>query len=79
MTLNESGDLFIGSNWGIQPLTIVQNGVASGFYNSILSEPINYMAWGNERYLYALSRGEDSRKILRVDTRMMGSEYYGRP
>ena len=79
MTLNESGDLFIGSNWEIQPLTIVQNGVASGFYNSILSEPINYMAWGNERYLYALSRGEDSRKILRVDTRMMGSEYYGRP
>ena len=79
MTLNESGDLFIGSNWGIQPLTIVQNGVASGFYNSILSEPINYMAWGNERYLYALSRGEDSRKILRVDTRMMGPEYYGRP
>ena len=55
MTLNESGDLFIGSNWEIQPLTIVQNGVASGFYNSILSEPINYMAWGNESDIYTRS------------------------
>ena len=79
ITLNETGDLFIGSNWDSQPLTIVQNGVASGFYSSILSEPVNYMAWGNEHYLYALSRNEDSRKVLRIDTRMMGSEYYGRP
>ena len=78
-TFNESGDLFIGSNWISQPMTIVKNGVASGFYNSILTAPIVYMAWGNENYLYVVNKTDETNRVQKIDTRMAGADYFGRP
>ena len=78
-TLNESGDLFVGSDSDDQPLTYIQNGNASGFYTSILTAPISYMAWGNSNYLYLINKTEETNRVQRVDTRMSGADYYGRP
>ena len=78
-TLSESGDLFVGSDSDDQPLTYIQNGNASGFYSSILTAPISYMAWGNSNYLYLINKTEETNRVQRVDTRMSGSDYYGRP
>ena len=78
-TLSESGDIFIGSDWSSQPLTIIQNGSAGGFYNTILTAPIIYMAWGNENYLYVINKTEETNRVQRIDTRTTGAEYYGRP
>ena len=78
-TLSESGDLFVGSDSDDQPLTYIQNGNASGFYSSILTAPISYMAWGNSNYLYLINKTEETNRVQRVDTRMSGADYYGRP
>jgi len=78
-TLSESGDIFIGSDWSSQPLTIIQNGSAGGFYNTILTAPIIYMAWGNGNYLYVINKTEETNRVQRIDTRTTGAEYYGRP
>mgnify|MGYP005656828345 FL=1 len=78
-TLSESGDLFVGSDSDDQPLTYIQNGNASGFYTSILTAPISYMAWGNSNYLYLINKTEETNRVQRVDTRMSGADYYGRP
>ena len=78
-TLSESGDIFIGSDWSSQPLTIIQNGSAGGFYNTILTAPIIYMAWGNGNYLYVINKTEETNSVQRIDTRTTGAEYYGRP
>ena len=78
-TLSESGDLFVGSDSDDQPLTYIQNGNASGFYTSILTAPISYMAWGNSNYLYIINKTEETNRVQRVDTRMSGADYYGRP
>ena len=78
-TLSESGDLFVGSDSDEQPLTYIQNGNASGFYTSILTAPISYMAWGNSNYLYLINKTEETNRVQRVDTRMSGADYYGRP
>ena len=78
-TLSESGDLFVGSDSNDQPLTYIQNGNASGFYTSILTAPISYMAWGNSNYLYLINKTEETNRVQRVDTRMSGADYYGRP
>ena len=78
-TLSESGDLFVGSDSDDQPLTYIQNGNASGFYASILTAPISYMAWGNSNYLYLINKTEETNRVQRVDTRMSGADYYGRP
>ena len=79
LTLSESGDIFVGSDWNTQPLTIIQNGSASGFYSSILTAPIVYMAWGNENYLYVINKTEDTNRVQKIDTRMAGADYFGRP
>ena len=78
-TLSESGDLFVGSDSEDQPLTYIQNGNASGFYSLILTAPISYMAWGNSNYLYLINKTEETNRVQRVDTRMSGADYYGRP
>ena len=78
-TLSESGDLFVGSDSDDQPLTYIQNGNASGFYSSILTAPISYMAWGNSNYLYLINKTDETNRVQRVDTRMSGADYYGRP
>ena len=78
-TLSEAGDLFVGSDSDVQPLTYIQNGNASGFYSSILTAPITYMAWGNSNYLYLINKTEETNRVQRVDTRMSGADYYGRP
>ncbi|GIR57095.1 MAG: hypothetical protein CM15mP64_5070 [Candidatus Neomarinimicrobiota bacterium] len=78
-TLSESGDLFVGSDSDDQPLTYIQNGNARGFYSSILTAPISYMAWGNSNYLYLINKTEETNRVQRVDTRMSGADYYGRP
>ena len=78
-TLSETGDLFVGSDSDVQPLTYIQNGNASGFYSSILTAPISYMAWGNSNYLYLINKTEETNRVQRVDTRMSGADYYGRP
>ena len=78
-TLSESGDLFVGADSDDQPLTYIQNGNASGFYSSILTAPISYMAWGNSNYLYLINKTEETNRVQRVDTRMSGADYYGRP
>ena len=78
-TLSESGDLFVGSDSDVQPLTYIKNGNASGFYSSILTAPITYMAWGNSNYLYLINKTEETNRVQRVDTRMSGADYYGRP
>ncbi len=79
LTLSESGDIFVGSDWTSQPLTIIQNGSASGFYDTILTAPILYMAWGNGNYLYVINKTEDTNRVQKIDTRMAGADYYGRP
>ena len=78
-TLSEAGDLIVGSDSDDQPLTYIQNGNASGFYSSILTAPISYMAWGNSNYLYLINKTEETNRVQRVDTRMSGADYYGRP
>ncbi len=78
-TLSEAGDFFVGSDSDDQPLTYIQNGNASGFYSSILTAPISYMAWGNSNYLYLINKTEETNRVQRVDTRMSGADYYGRP
>ena len=78
-TLSESGDLFVGSDSDDQPLTYIQNGNARGFYSSILTAPISYMAWGNSNYLYLINKTDETNRVQRVDTRMSGADYYGRP
>ena len=78
-TLSETGDLFVGSDSDVQPLTYIKNGNASGFYSSILTAPITYMAWGNSNYLYLINKTEETNRVQRVDTRMSGADYYGRP
>ena len=79
LTLSESGDIFVGSDWNTQPLTMIQNGSASGFYNTILTAPIVYMAWGNGNYLYVINKTEDTNRGQKIDTRTTGSDYFGRP
>mgnify|MGYP001182500470 CR=1 FL=1 len=74
-----SGDIFVGSDWNTQPLTMIQNGSASGFYNTILTAPIVYMAWGNGNYLYVINKTEDTNRVQKIDTRITGSDYFGRP
>ena len=79
LTLSESGDIFVGSDWATQPLTMIQNGSASGFYNTILTAPIVYMAWGNGNYLYVINKTEDTNRVQKIDTRITGASYFGRP
>ena len=79
LTLSESGDIFVGSDWNTQPLTMIQNGSASGFYNTILTAPIVYMAWGNGNYLYVINKTEDTNRVQKIDTRITGASYFGRP
>ena len=76
---SEIGDILIGSDWASQPLTIIQNGSASGFYSTILTAPIVYMAWGNENYLYVINKTDETNRVQKIDTRMAGAEYFGRP
>ena len=79
ITLSESGDIFVGSDWTTQPLTMIQNGSAIGFYNTILTAPIVYMAWGNGNYLYVINKIEDTNRVQKIDTRTTGADYFGRP
>ena len=65
-TLSEAGDLFVGSDSDDQPLTYIQNGNASGFYSSILTAPISYMAWGNSNYLYLINKTEETNRVQTV-------------
>ena len=77
--LSESGDILVGSDWTSQPLTIIQNGSASGFYSSVLTAPIVYMAWGSGDYLYVINKTEETNRVQKIDTRMKGADYFGRP
>ena len=77
--LSESGDILVGSDWTSQPLTIIQNGFASGFYSSVLTPPIVYMAWGSGDYLYVINKTEETNRVQKIDTRMKGADYFGRP
>ena len=77
--LSETGDILVGSDWASQPLTIIQNGLATGFYSSILTAPIVYMAWGNEKYLYVINKTDETNRVQKIDTRMAGADYFGRP
>ena len=77
--LSEAGDILVGSDWASQPLTIIQNGLATGFYSSILTAPIVYMAWGNENYLYVINKTDETNRVQKIDTRMAGADYFGRP
>ena len=77
--LSEAGDILVGSDWASQPLTIIQNGFASGFYSSILTAPIVYMAWGNENYLYVINKTDETNRVQKIDTRIDGADYFGRP
>ena len=77
--LSEAGDILVGSDWASQPLTIIQNGLATGFYSSILTAPIVYMAWGNENYLYVINKTDETNRVQKIDTRMGGADYFGRP
>ena len=77
--LSETGDILVGSDWASQPLTIIQNGIATGFYSSILTAPIVYMAWGNENYLYVINKTDETNRVQKIDTRMAGADYFGRP
>lgn len=78
-TLSETGEIFVGSDSETEPLTYITEGSASGFYSSILTAPISYMAWGNFQYLYLINRTDETKRVQRVDTRMNGADYYGRP
>ncbi|MBT3936966.1 MAG: IPT/TIG domain-containing protein [Candidatus Marinimicrobia bacterium] len=78
-TLTSTGDLFVGSDSESNPLVLIQNGIEIGFYSSVLVPPISYMAWGNNEFLYLINRIEETNRVLKVDTRMEGAEYYGRP
>jgi len=69
----------IGSDSESQPLTLVNNDVVSAFYPTVLTPPINYMAWGNSQYLYIINRTEETNRVQRIDARMNGAPYYGRP
>ena len=77
--LSESGHILVGSDWASQPLTIIQNGFATGFYSSVLTAPIVYMAWGNENYLYVINKTDETNRVQKIDTRMAGASYFGRP
>ena len=77
--LSEAGDILVGSDWASQPLTIIQNGFATGFYSSVLTAPIVYMAWGNENYLYVINKTDETNRVQKIDTRMAGADYFGRP
>jgi len=68
-----------GSDSETEPLTYITDGSGSGFYSSILTAPISYMAWGNFQYLYLINRTDETKRVQRVDTRMNGADYYGRP
>ena len=78
-TLTSSGDLFIGSDSEADPLVLVKDGVASGFYSSVLVPPISYMAWGNAEFLYLINKTDETNRVQKVDTRLSGASYYGRP
>ena len=75
----EAGDILVGSDWASQPLTIIQNGFATGFYSSVLTAPIVYMAWGNEDFLYVINKTDETNRVQKIDTRMAGADYFGRP
>ena len=79
LTLGESGDIFVGSDWNTQPLTIIQNGFASGFYSSILTAPIVYMAWGNENYLNVIKNTQKTNRLQKNDTPLAGPAHNRRP
>ncbi len=78
-TLDHQGNIFIGSDSELCPITVVENGSARTLYPSILSPPINYMSWGNSNYLYVINRMSDVNRVQRIDTRSQGADYYGRP
>ena len=78
-TLTSSGDLFIGSDSETDPLVLVKDGEASGFYSSVLVPPISYMAWGNAEFLYLINKTDETNRVQKIDTRMDGAGYYGRP
>ena len=78
-TLDHQGNIYIGSDSELCPITVVENGSARTLYPSILSPPINYMSWGNSNYLYVINRMSDVNRVQRIDTRSQGADYYGRP
>ena len=78
-TLDYQGNLYIGSDSELHPITVVKNGSARTLYPSILSAPINYMSWGNSNYLYTINRMADVNRVQRINTRTQGAEYHGRP
>ncbi|MFQ6607998.1 MAG: IPT/TIG domain-containing protein [Fidelibacterota bacterium] len=81
ITFSNDGDIFMGSDREDEALTIyyMDEGYAEPFYETILSAPINYLAWGNGNYLYATNRVEGAKRIIRIDTGREGAPYYGRP
>ena len=76
---DHQGNMYIGSDSELYPITIVENGFARTLYPSILSPPINYMSWGNSNYLYVINRVSDVNRVQRINTRTQGADYYGRP
>ena len=78
-TIDYQGNIYIGSDSELYPITVVENGSASTLYPSILSPPINYMSWGNSNYLYIINRMSDVNRVQRINTRTQGADYHGRP
>jgi len=77
--ISEEGNLLVGSDSQTQPLTLIESIGPSAFYPTVLTPPISYMAWGNSQYLYVINRTEETNRVQRIDTRMNGAPYYGRP
>ena len=75
----EEGNLLVGSDSQAQPITLIESAGPSAFYPTVLTPPISYMAWGNSQYLYVINKIEETNRVQRIDTRMNGAPYYGRP
>lgn len=81
MTFDEDGILYAGLDKDIAIMMIdLQTGTTEPLYPEILSPPISYMVWGNNKYLYVNYRAADvqERTILRVELTKNGAPYYGR-
>ena len=79
MTIAQDGSIFTGNSNENEPITLIKNGIASAFYPSIVTAPVNYISFGNQNYVYIVNKTAETNKVQRINVRMNGSEYYGRP
>lgn len=81
MTISEDGDILVGLDKDNAISIIHPDKTVEALYPDILTAPITYMTWGNDKFLY-IDRFDpvdaDKRRVYRVSMLEGGAPYFGR-